>query len=321
MVRSNKSNAPLVAFFFTGAMLSAINFMPKFPLLLAERFWPGTGWLQVLIMSFYSAFLTRYFLDSANHKKFRPVIWLGFSLVFFFQLALGLMGFDKFLMTGSLHLPVPALIIAGPLFRGADFFMPILLAITILLIGPAWCSHLCYIGAWDDYLSRKASHKKPLPAWTKNFRLFTLLGVIVIAMLLRYFSVSSATALLLAGLFGLAGVGIMLFVSRKMGIMAHCLVFCPIGLVTTTLGRLSPFRIKIGADCSKCQACARALNPEQIEKRKSAASCTLCGDCVSACAGGHINYHFLHASPDFARQTFLILILSLHSIFLAVARI
>ncbi|MGM0601611.1 MAG: 4Fe-4S binding protein, partial [Candidatus Rifleibacteriota bacterium] len=319
-------NAPLVAFFFTGALLSVINVMPEFPLLLAERFWPGTGWLQVLLMSLYSAFLTKYFLDANNHRKFRPLIWLGFSLVFFFQLALGLLGFDKFLMTGNLHLPIPALIIAGPLFRGADFFMPILLTTTILLIGPAWCSHLCYIGAWDDYLSRKPAHKTTLPTWTKYCRFFILLGVIAVTFLLRYFSVGSSFALIIACLFGLTGVGIMLFVSRKMGVMAHCLVFCPIGFLTTTFGRLSPFRIKIDSDCKKCQACARvckyrALNLEQIEKRRSAVDCTLCGDCVSVCPGGHINYHFMHAGPGFARQAFLVLILSLHSIFLAVARI
>ena len=44
-------------------------------------------------------------------------MWLIFSIIFFTQLILGVAGVDKLLMTGKLHLPVPALIAAGPLYR------------------------------------------------------------------------------------------------------------------------------------------------------------------------------------------------------------
>ena len=77
-----------------------------------------------------------------------------FSIIFFSQLILGVVGLEKLLMTGKLHLPVPALIAAGPLFRGTGFFMAILFTFSVLLVGPAWCSWLCYIGAWDNYAAK-----------------------------------------------------------------------------------------------------------------------------------------------------------------------
>ena len=54
---------------------------------------------------------------------------------------------------GEMHLPVPALILAGPLYRGEGFFMLFLFLSTVLIVGPAWCSWLCYVGAWDNVSS------------------------------------------------------------------------------------------------------------------------------------------------------------------------
>lgn len=326
MLKSGTSHAPAISFLFTALLLTAVQLAPKFPLLLAERFWPGAGWAQVLLLSLYSALLTREFLVPQRASQLRPVIWLGFSLVFFLQLALGLAGLEKFLMTGKLHLPVPALILAGPIYRGAEFFMPILLLITLLLVGPAWCSHLCYIGAWEDFLSRKADKRAPLPAWRNKFRIFMLVFVISAALLLRHLGISANIALALSLIFASAGIGIMLLISRRNGAMNHCLAYCPIGLIANIFGRMSLFRIKIGDDCSKCQACTKvckyeALSPQNIADKRPARTCTLCGDCISACHARQINYHLPFASPGFARETFIILIISLHSLFLAVARV
>lgn len=326
MIKSNTSFAPAVAFFLTGALLVVVQLAPRFPLLLAERFLPGAGWVQIFFMAVYSAFLTREFLDPARARRLRPLIWLGFSIVFFSQLLIGLAGFEKFLMTGKLHLPVPALIVAGPLYRGADFFMPILLLGTILLVGPAWCSHLCYIGAWDNYFSSSAKEKKPLPRWANPARAITLLLTLVLPLLLRHFGVSTAIALGIAVLFGFCSIAVMIFFSRRTGSLLHCQAICPIGLITGTLGRISPFRIRIGEECNGCMACARvcryhALNAKTIAARRPGFTCTLCGDCVSACHRRQINYRLPFASAHFSRQAFIVLIISLHSVFLAVARI
>ncbi|MFZ5949940.1 MAG: 4Fe-4S binding protein, partial [Candidatus Rifleibacteriota bacterium] len=326
MDKSGTNFAPAVSFGLTTLLLSAVQVAPSFPLLLAERFWPGTGWVQVFLMAIYSATLTREFLDPMRARQLRPRIWMFFSIVFFIQLLLGLVGLEKFLMTGKLHLPLPALIIAGPIYRGSEFFMPILLLITVILVGPAWCSHLCYIGAWEDYLSRKAPARTDLPRWRAKVRLSILLLVIVSAFGLRYLGINSTVAFALSLIFAAAGIGIMLLISRRNGAMTHCLTYCPIGLLCNLLGRLSLFRIKIADDCCSCMACSKvckyeALKPTDIEKRIAGLTCTLCGDCISACHKNQINYHLPFMGPGFARQAFVVLIISLHSLFLAVARI
>ena len=314
------------AFVLTALLLVPVQVFPKMPLLLAERFYSGAGWLQIIIMSVYAGWLAGRMADPVAARQLRPRIWLLFSLVFFLQLFLGLAGFERFLMTGKLHLPLPALIVAGPIYRGSDFFMPVLFSVTVMLVGTAWCSHLCYIGAWDDLCSRGRKEPAQLPGWWSRARHGILLLVIVSASLLRYFAVGWQAALLLAAVFGLAGVGVMLVASRRLGLMAHCTAFCPMGLVGNWLGRLSPWRMRIAAGCTACMQCRRvcrysALEPDNIFKRQVGRSCTLCGDCVTACHSGQIGYSLPLLGKDKARAVFIVLITSLHAVFLAVARI
>jgi polyferredoxin len=232
-------------------------------------------------------------------------------------------------MTGRLHLPVPALIAAGPIFRGGGLFMAILFASTVLLVGPAWCSHLCYIGAWDDACSRRGPKTPRVlsPRWSVGGRLATLVLVCGGALALRGLGVSGAVAAFLAGGFGLLGVGVMLSASRRLGAMAHCTAYCPIGLVGNLLGRLVPWRMGISLDtCTRCGACARAcrysaLTPQHIEAGRPGLSCTLCGDCVGACPHDSMRYRFPGLSPARARAAFLTLVAALHAVFLGVARI
>lgn len=42
------------------------------------------------------------------------------------------------------------MILAGPIYRGHISVMTILFLSTVVLSGPAWCSHLCYFGAIDN---------------------------------------------------------------------------------------------------------------------------------------------------------------------------
>ncbi|HBE95263.1 MAG TPA: 4Fe-4S ferredoxin, partial [Desulfovibrio sp.] len=50
-------------------------------------------------------------------------------------------------------------------------------------------------------------------------------------------------------------------------------------------------------------------------------SCTLCGDCLGACGHGCLGYRLPGLSPAAARMVFLVLAVSLHAVFLGVARI
>lgn len=316
----------VAASLLTGVLLLVIQVVPARPLLLAERFWQGAGWLQVVFFTIYAGWLAFKFSEANNALRLRPRIWLLFSLVFFAQIVMGLAGFEKMLMTGKLHLPIPALIIAGPLYRGGDFFMLILFTATVLVAGPAWCSHLCYIGAWDDLCSRSRNTIGELPVWWRRARIAMLMVVVVVTLLLRALNVATATALLFAGIFGLTGVAVMLGLSRKLGTMVHCTSFCPIGLLANWLGKISPWRMRIAAGCSGCMQCQKvcryeALSRENILARRVGNSCTLCGDCVALCHSGQIGYRLPLLSSEKARAAFVTVITSLHAVFLAVARI
>jgi len=301
----------------------------SFAILLIDRFFPGWGWLEIAMLAFYAQWIGGIMVSPKGHRVNRPRIWGLFSFVFFLQLALGLLGFDRMLMTGTLHLPVPALIAAGPVFRGEGFFMIILFSVTLLLVGSAWCSHLCYIGAWDDAMSRMGGRPVPnvkIRRWSILGRSAMLILVVSMALLLRYAGASGLFAVMLAAIFGLLGVGLMVFVSRKVGMMIHCTTFCPMGILANIFGRISPWRIRVKKDCTQCGACFsvcryNALDENQVVSGKPALSCTLCGDCVSACSHGQIGYSFPGLSGDAARSLFIVLIVSLHAIFLGVARI
>jgi NAD-dependent dihydropyrimidine dehydrogenase PreA subunit len=314
-----------VALLVAGILALAVSRTP-FPLLLGERFFPGSGPLWIALFAVYGSLVAGWMLDGPT-AKIRGRIWTLFSAVFFGQLLLGLAGWDPFLMTGKLHLPVPALIVSGPLFRGEGFFMPILLAVSLLMVGPAWCSHLCYIGAWDDRLARLHDGKpKALPAWAPRLRAGLLAAAVAAPLALRALGAGWAWGLGLAAVFGLAGVAVMALASRTSGTMVHCTAWCPIGLLNNLIGRILPWRVSIDSSCTGCGLCAKAcrynaLTRADLERKRPGLTCSLCGDCLPRCPHGHLGYAFPGLGRDRARQVFITLVCALHAVFLAVARI
>ena len=313
-------------FVLTFALLSIVQLVVSRPMLMAERFASGAGWVEATVLAAYASWLFGKLVDTRNNAVWRRRLWTFFSAVFFVQLTIGLCGAERFLMSGDLHLPIPAMIIAGPLYRGHGLFMPILFISTVLLVGPAWCSYLCYMGSWD--LSAAIVRKRPAPPKANRFwiRFGIVVGILVAALMLRQLGVSSLTATWLGFAFGLAGVGVIVAVSRRVGAMVHCTMYCPIGLAADVLGKLSPFRLRITNGCTDCGACTfkcryDALRPEDIMSRRPGITCTLCGDCLSSCKGKSIEYRFAGLTPSSARMVFLLLVVSLHAVFLGVARI
>ena len=313
-------------FVLTLALLSVVQLVVSRPMLLAERFVSGAGWIEAVFLAVYATWLLGKLVGVRTTALWRRRLWTFFSIVFFTQLAMGLLGAERFLMSGDLHLPIPAMIIAGPLYRGEGLFMPILFLSTVLLVGPAWCSYLCYIGSWD--LNSAVSRKRPLQLKANRLwiRVGILSGIVAVALILRQLGVSSLIAMWLGLVFGLVGVGVIVVVSRRFGAMVHCTMYCPIGLAANVLGKLSPFRLRITDGCTDCGACTfkcryDALRPEDIQARLPGLTCTLCGDCLASCKGQSIEYRFAGLSPHFARTVFLVLVVSLHAVFLGVARI
>ncbi len=310
----------------TAALLVPIQLQVSRPMLLAERFMGGAGWIEIAVLVAYATVVAWWMADPGRQPTLRRRIWRLFSAVFFLQLAVGLAGHERFLMSGELHLPIPAIILAGPLYRGGPSFMVFLLLGTLVLVGPAWCSHLCYLGSWDDAAALRRRRPLPLPPWRRVAQLAVLAGITAIALALNWMGASATLATALGLAFGLIGVALMGLWSRRTGAMAHCLVWCPIGWIATAVGRLSPFRIRIGAGCDACAACTPAcrydaLNPADLARRRPASSCTLCGDCVGRCRGRHIGYQLPWLSPGAARATFIALVIALQAATLGVARI
>jgi ferredoxin-type protein NapH len=139
--------------------------------------------------------------------------------------------------------------------------------------------------------------------------------------------IPALTATLLALGFGVIGLGLILLVSRKEGRMVHCTAYCPIGTIVN-LGRfVNPFRLTINQNtCTDCMACTSkckydALNRTDIAARKPGLSCTLCGDCLSSCHAGSLQYRFPGLTSRNARMLYLLITISLHAATMALARI
>jgi NAD-dependent dihydropyrimidine dehydrogenase PreA subunit len=248
--------------------------------LLADRFLPGSGWLEMLALSLYAAWLVGAFLDPERHKKLRPRVWALFSAVFFGQLVLGLLGLQDFLMTGRLHLPVPALIGRADL-RGGGLFMPILFVSTVILVGPAWCTATC---------ATSARGTTSAPAWGKEVNRFALLDHRRQAAAWfwpagppwRCAPKTSRKPPLAAGSepSRAGGDGPRL---AALGIMALHGVL-PIGWWAICSGAHALAGAHRPEACTGCGSCARACRYSALTRRKSRRCAglpyTLCGDCI-----------------------------------------
>lgn len=125
----------------------------------------------------------------------------------------------------------------------------------------------------------------------------------------------------------MAGLLIMIFISSRQGKMIHCLTWCPIGTIVNYTRLLNPFRMRIDQNsCTLCLRCTSycrydALNRSDIGSGKPGITCTLCGDCVQGCQEGSIQYKLFKMKSGAARSLYLFLTVSVHSVFLALARI
>jgi len=306
------------------------------PLLVAERFQTGAGWFQVTLTALYGGLVAWHMQDPSQSARWRHITWSLFSFLFFSQLVIGITVDERFLMSGHLHLPIPAMILAGPLYRMQLSFMTILFISTVLLPGPAWCSHLCYFGALDHLAAhsqtgRKTTHSfKRVASYNRKNRrilpysIFTL--VIAAALLLRWLNAPSRVATLAGIAFGASGLLIMGFVSRPHQKMRHCTQYCPVGTLVHWLRPFHPFTITLSDQCTSCQRCTaycpyEALRPEDIARKKPGCTCTTCGDCLAACPHKAINYRFFRADPRLSRQLYLFITISLHAVFMALAKV
>lgn len=322
---TRKIKLPVIVFIITFILLAFVQVKVERPMILAERFFHGSGWIEIIVIAFYGAFVAWKMQDPANVPYYRKITWTLFSFVFFSQLITGLLGAERFLMTGKLHLPIPMMILGGPVYRGELSVMTILFLSTVVLTGPAWCSHFCYFGAFDNL----AAQGKPAKGVLKHkvaIKSTIILLVIIMALILRWMKVTALASTLIAVAFGLVGIAVMMLFSYRKNKMVHCTLYCPIGTIVNVTKHINPFRLYIDNSCTLCMNCTRfckydVLDITNIKKGKPAIGCTLCGDCLAGCHHNSIKYRFLRLKPETARNLYLILTISLHATCLALARI
>ncbi len=313
-------------------ILLVIDSSSPFPLLPGRRLvsWPGADGLLILALAWWGGFCAEGLSTPGVSGKRRLWMWGLFSSVFFLQFALGLTLLPSLLMTGKLHIPVPFMMISGPLYRGGGLFMIALFGVSVLLVGAAWCSHLCYFGSWDGIAAAR-SGKKLRPAAErprKDWRWLALLLAVAAPLLLASLGVPAPLAAG-AALAALMAAPLLWRRSSRLGIRTYCGYVCPMGLMAKLAGRLSPWRVNIQEDkCTGCQKCAAVCRDQAIHQQDGKcrvnARCTLCRDCLPQCAHGALDLRLslpgLQKSPK-ADILFITLISLVHVIFLATARI
>jgi polyferredoxin len=316
---------PVVTGTIVVLLLLPLQFTGSRPLLLMERLFHGGGFIQAGAVAIFASVIEYNMLIPRRSGWWRRFTWSFFSVIFFMQLILGIAVDNIFLMTGDLHLPVPALIIAGPVYRGELSVMTLIFLSAVLLSGPAWCSQYCYFGAIDSAFAGKKGLSTPV-----NNRLALKNSLLVlsvaIALLLRLTGAGRGVALTAGITAGITGVIIIVLVSRRRKKMIHCTLWCPVGTLVSYIRHINPFRMRIDNTCTGCMKCSTAcrydaLTPADIANLRPGITCTLCGDCLSTCRYSSITYRLPGMNPENARKTYITITVIIYSLVLALARI
>ncbi len=312
-----------------GALLAVRRHVPV-PMLMLERLAPSVGGVQAFLVAWYAAAMAGVLLDPVRTRKARQWAWRLFCGVFFAQFVLGAAGLTTFLTSGRLHAPLPAFIIYGPFYREAPSMMLVVAGISVLLLGSAWCSHLCYFGPLDA-LAAQGRPIRPLPRFWRWMRVWGRPLVLALGALLAFvlgrLGLDAAHAVALALLWGLVSLLIMALASRRYGGMLHCSAFCPMGLVVSLLARLSPWRLSVDTGrCDQCGVCERvcayrAITPASRTLGRSTWRCSLCRDCVGVCHRQAITLKGPWMGPRASWHVFVGLAAFLHGLFLGVAMV
>lgn len=328
----DKSFFAAVVFLLTFALLWLMTSQGRADLLMLERYFPAWGRVQIFFAAWYAAYIAARLIDPQTSRRTRKKAWLIFSAIFFGQLILGLSGWEKMLMTGRPHIPVPAFIVFSPVYRGeAALFMPMLLLFSVFFVGTSWCSFLCYFGAFDAQAAAGSLKGQALPGHIacalKYGRPAVLLVGVALAALLRLSQASWSIVIFGAAIFIAAALMIMWVISRKYSRMIHCTAFCPIGLIVGLAGRISPWRVKVEtALCNDCGACEKvcdylAINRAGRRQGQTGFRCSACRDCLGRCSAGAIYLSHPLIPKRYSEKVFVAAVTAMHVLFLCSVRV
>jgi hypothetical protein len=86
---------PAIVFSLTFLLLAIVQIKLERPMILAERFIEGAGWIEIAVISLYGAIVVFKMQDPINVPRWRKITWTIFSVIFFTQLLIGLSGFEN----------------------------------------------------------------------------------------------------------------------------------------------------------------------------------------------------------------------------------
>ena len=85
-------------------------------------------------------------------------MWTVFASAFFLQFLLGVTVASALLRTGKLHIPVPFMMISGPVDREEGFFMLALFSVSVLMAVSPFASRR--VSRLPSFSASKAEHNK-----------------------------------------------------------------------------------------------------------------------------------------------------------------
>ena len=172
---------------------------------------------------------------------------------------------------------------------------------------------------------------KPLPRLWQGFlrwgRAAVLVSGVCAVLALRHVGMDTGAAVSIALAYAALSLLLMAGLSLRYGGMLHCTAFCPMGLVVSWLGRLSPWRLRVDSSaCDNCGACEkvcrwRAITPESRSRGRALLRCSLCRECLGVCHKGAISLRCACLSPECSARLFAGFLAVLHTIFLACAMV
>lgn len=100
-----------------------LDALVPFRLLMGERIlpWQGANGLAILLLAWWGGYCAEGLLNPQTSPRRRQVMWTVFASAFFLQFLLGVTVAPSLLMTGKLHIPVPFMMISGPVYREEGF--------------------------------------------------------------------------------------------------------------------------------------------------------------------------------------------------------
>jgi len=181
--------------------------------------------------------------------------------------------------------------------------------VASIFMGRLFCGWVCPMGAVQHFIYRKELLKKGQKTdlnWRYHqilrYLKYLVLVILIVAVLITQeavfkdidpfkalfnlnFTLLTPTLILIVILVAALFIG-----------FPFCKYLCPLGALLSLFSRISLFKVKIGEKCTNCKACHtlycdyRAIVPGEHSPSIDRLECVSCGECISRCPHGAIDF-------------------------------